>query len=82
MISNAELCANNFSVNDSILPKIVGFLKIFGEIQQLVQKRLQKIKFDVIYIAFHYIFNQYTYQISAPFKNDKKGSEIVGIWSK
>ena len=65
MICNAELCHNYFSVNVSvlalvfhqqfkktILAEIVGFLKIVSEIQQLVQKRSQKIHYEVI---LHYI---------------------------
>ena len=40
------------SKNRNILPKILGFLKIVAEIQQLVWKRSQKINSDVI---LHYI---------------------------
>ena len=54
---NTELCLNYFSVNVSvlaivfrrqikkttILPEIIDFLKIVGEIQQLVWKLSQKI---------------------------------------
>ena len=64
---NAELCLNYFSVNVSvlavgfrrqikkttILPEIIGFLKIIGEIQQLVWKLSQKILYDA---NLHYIF--------------------------
>ena len=32
--------------------KIIGFMKIVGEIQQLVRKRSQKINYDVI---LHYV---------------------------
>ena len=64
MIGNAELCPNYFSMNvsrlavvfcqqikkkkTSILPGIVGFLKIIVEIQRLVRKSSQKINYDVI----------------------------------
>ena len=66
-ICNAELCLNYFSVNASvlalifrrqifkkatILPEIVGFFKLVGEIQQLLRKRSQKIHYDV---NLHYI---------------------------
>ena len=50
--------------------KIIGFMKIVGEIQQLVRKRSQKINYDVI---LHYIsFIHCTFQSSAPYKNNKK----------
>ena len=65
MICNAELCRNYFSVNISILAisptiskkltilvEVVSFLKIVGEIQQLVRKLSQKIHYDEI---LHYI---------------------------
>ena len=65
MICNAELCRNYFSVNITILAisptiskkmtilaELVSFLKIVGEIQQLVRKRSQKIHYDEI---LHYI---------------------------
>ena len=53
MKNNAKLRPNYFSVNGStlavvffrqisILPKTVGFFKFVGEMQQLVQKPLQK----------------------------------------
>ena len=62
VLRNAELCPNYFSLNvpvlgvafhrqikkTTILPEIVGFLKIVGEIQQLARKRSQKINYDVI----------------------------------
>ena len=64
---NMKLCLNYFSVNVSvlaivfrrqikkttILPEIIDFLKIVGEIQQLVWKLSQKIYYDV---NLHYIF--------------------------
>ena len=68
MICNAELCLNYFSVNVSIRAivfrwqikkkkwqfclKLSGFLKIVGEIQELVQKRSQKILYS---LNLHYI---------------------------
>ena len=72
---NAELCPNYFYVNyliifyfyislanfqkPTILPEIVGFLKIVGRIQWLVQKRSQKIKYDVMLI------HQFKQEVSA-----------------
>ena len=72
---NAELCPNYFYVNyliifyfyispanfqkPTILPEIVGFLKIVGRIQWLIQKRSQKIKYDVMLI------HQFKQEVSA-----------------
>ena len=67
MKCNAKLRSNHFSVKVSvlavvfrrqikkttILPEIIGFLKIDGEIQQLVWKLSQKIHYHV---NLHYIF--------------------------
>ena len=75
-ICNAELCLNYFSVNASvlavvfrqqifkkttILPEIVGFLKLVGEMQQLVRKRSQKIHYG---ITFYFLFIHCTFQNS------------------
>ena len=63
MVCNVELCPNYFSVNVSELAvlfcqrisknqqsclKLLLFLEIAGEIQQLARKRSQKIIYDVI----------------------------------
>ena len=62
----------NVSVLAVVLPEIVGFSKIVGEIQQLVPKRSQKIYYDVILDYISLPIYPFDFPKFCPFKNNKK----------